>query len=201
MFKKTTTLPIWAVLMFSWVGLYACKNQKDDESTKTKEKKETQKQHSTKKKFNDYKEKAELSDAQLNIKKILDAASLFFSKEHVSQTGSILPPHFPKTVGLTPAETCCKKQTGQCRETDWSHPTWRALHFSIPQPHRFRYQFFSCGTKNNAHGMARAVAQPNCDGEFLIIEGSIGVENGKAIISPKRKVYRSKSLPKDTCSK
>jgi hypothetical protein len=105
---------------------------------------------------------------------------------------------FPESAPLTPPQPCCKQKNDKCRDSDWSHPTWKALDFEINEPHRFQYQLFSCGVGTKARLVARAISKPGCDGRYLVFERryQAGKMNPEA---RKLKIYRAEKLPQDTC--
>jgi len=72
---------------------------------------------------------------------------------------------FPASTAITPTRNCCTfGSKGLCEGTDWDTATWRALGFEVEGPHRFRYQFVSCGVDAGAVFSARAFADLDCDG-------------------------------------
>jgi hypothetical protein len=133
------------------------------------------------------------------------ARSYFREKKKRDRDGKTEVPRFPSSAPLTPSKLCCKHKGGKCRDASWNHPSWKALDFDVNRSHHFQYQFFSCGVGSKAHGIARAVAQPECDGRYLVFEQRITVDEK---LTPKTgeftpgnfKIYWTDKLPKDQCS-
>lgn len=102
------------------------------------------------------------------LARLVDGARAYYDSDWASATGDVLPKQFPQSVPLTPAMSPCEK--GDIRyPTDpalWDHPTWRALHFAVDQPHPYRYEFVA-GPKGFT---ARAHGDLDCDGVLSTFE-------------------------------
>jgi hypothetical protein len=71
-------------------------------------------------------------------------------------------------AGPTPALGACCEQGGQCAASPdtWRAPGWKALGFTIDDPHRFSYAY-----QPTADGaVLRAVGDVDCDGQPSIYE-------------------------------
>jgi prepilin-type N-terminal cleavage/methylation domain-containing protein len=122
-----------------------------------------------------YTRKARTSEARQNVRKIYDAAREYYMEPHyadvVGMTGAMTP-RFPagdfSTTGQHPS--CCiwnpASENPMCPPVAsvWETPRWRALKFSMSDPHYFVYlygawaadQYFNTG----AH------ADQDCDGAW-----------------------------------
>ncbi|MCD6498351.1 MAG: hypothetical protein J7M25_08665 [Deltaproteobacteria bacterium] len=114
--------------------------------------------------------KAMVSEARVSLRAISTAAETYFETKHMKRDGTPIPNQFPDTVGLTPPTPCCKQPDHVCKGGDWTDPTWMTMKFSIADPHYFQYEFASCGSGKNAKYVARAVADPLCNGKYLVVE-------------------------------
>jgi len=72
-------------------------------------------------------------------------------------------------AGPTPPLGACCKHGGQCGvdTTQWDAPTWRALKFTIDDPHRFSYAY---EPTPDGGAVLRAVGDVDCDGKPAVIE-------------------------------
>lgn len=73
-----------------------------------------------------------------------------------------------QAAGPTPAIGACCEQGGRCAvdTTQWTLPTWRALAFTIDDPHRFSYSYQPTQTG----AVLRAVGDVDCDGQPSVVE-------------------------------
>src|SRR5262245_8483949 len=74
------------------------------------------------------------------------------------------PAQLPRTpAGPTPAPGACCDQGGQCavEPNQWQTPGWKALAFSIDDPHRYSYSY---QPTPDGGGVFRAVGDVDCDG-------------------------------------
>ena len=132
-----------------------------------------------------YMRQAKTGEAPLNLKKIYDAAVVYFEEDHPGRRRLQRRKEFPRRVGLTPRRRCCRFKGGKCRNTNWSHKTWRALKFSIDDPHYFQYAFVSrrgSRTGVGAKFTARAQADLDCDGERSTYERAATVSSDLKIV-------------------
>ena len=84
-------------------------------------------------------------------------------ENHLLEHGALPPPAGP----TPPLGACCRpgNDDGKCAPDPalWDHPTWRALHFSIDDPHRYSYQVV---TEGGAIYAVRAYGDLDCDGAY-----------------------------------
>lgn len=119
--------------------------------------------------FLKYIKKAKTAEAPQQLEKLGNAARQYYIEEHqVGNNIAPLPPQFPATVAATPALSCCNYSGNKCRPDDleWNQATWRALKFSMDDPHYFRYRFVSSGISIDAEYTALAHADLDCDTEL-----------------------------------
>ena len=111
----------------------------------------------------DYQRESISTEAQMNIRRLFDSSVSYYDSDHATMTGQILPPQFPQSIPLTPAEIPC----GEPVEPDWdswSAATWEALNFAISDPHYYSYQYDSAGEGTAATFTASAFGDLDCDG-------------------------------------
>jgi|SoiMethySBSTD1v2_1073268.scaffolds.fasta_scaffold135777_2 type IV pilus assembly protein PilA len=124
--------------------------------------------------------KAKTSEAQVHIRKIFGASRTYIMEDHRTQAGAIIPGQFPETIAATPAANCCPNPGNKCPgdPTVWNDPTWMALHFSIDDPHYFRYEYESTGSSSPGAGSvftARAIGDLDCDNTSFSTFEMVGV--------------------------
>jgi hypothetical protein len=124
------------------------------------------------------------SEPKHNLKKLAEGAKGYFEKGAVvGRTGKVKKPQFPSTIPLFPATKCCKQKDKMCQPSAkggsfGKNPAMVALGFDIIDPHDYQYRIISSGTAQNAKFKIQAVADPGCNGKYLVfeIEGSAGNE-------------------------
>jgi prepilin-type N-terminal cleavage/methylation domain-containing protein len=106
--------------------------------------------------FIKYTHKAKTAEARQNLKKIYDGARQYYLEPHYSSVTNMqpVPPHFPDNMGGGDAVApvgfgapwpCCSYfipgTAEKCPLGDWweTTPHWRAIHFSISEPHYYTY--------------------------------------------------------------
>lgn len=72
---------------------------------------------------------------------------------------------FPATQAMTPPGRCCLTADGRCDPAwaFWETPTWRALDFAMPDPHRYNYEYESSGVLSDSIFTARGLGDLDCD--------------------------------------
>ncbi len=114
-----------------------------------------------------YIHKAKTAEAYQQLEKIYNAARIYYNDQRSAKRQvQPIPPQFPATVGITPAVSCCVGAQDKCapNQSLWTTPTWEQLHFSLDDPHYFRYQLLSSGSGGTAEFTVRAHADLDCDG-------------------------------------
>ena len=150
--------------------------------------------------FIKYVKRAKTAEAPFNLEKIYNAARVYYIDEHGPQASiGVRTRTFPDTVGPTPAINCCNNTSQRCEPdaSQWDDRSWRALHFSMDDPHYFRDVFTSTGSGTAASFFARAHADLDCDGELstFSMAGVVelaGTSAGTAAMSGTASVYRYK---------
>ena len=113
--------------------------------------------------------KAKTSEALVQIRKIYESSRTYILEDNSARgSASILKKQFPESEGMTPSGTCCATPSGKCLDTPgiWSSETWQALHFSLDDPHYYRYEYESTGSTaagTSSRFTARAIGDLNCD--------------------------------------
>ena len=106
----------------------------------------------------DYRRRAMGTEAQLQLKKIGQAAKVAYVENA----------RFPEAAApLTPATDCCAESFEGKRRcgpdpSRWSTPGWRALDFEMTEPHFFRYSYTP--SADGSSFTATAVGDLDCDG-------------------------------------
>ena len=109
--------------------------------------------------FMKYGKRAKSTEARVNLKKLYDGAFAQYGHAH----------ELPASTGVTPPlGSCCKGKDGLCapEAARWQTPAWKALRFSLDDPHRYSYEFKS----DKSSFVARAFGDLNCDGVYSTFE-------------------------------
>jgi type IV pilus assembly protein PilA len=127
--------------------------------------------------FMKYIKKSKTAEANQFLKKMSDAARTYYSTPGVvgaatSLTVAIVAKQFPVTVALTPGgDPCCAIAgaggTEKCDPsagTAWDNASWKALDFSMKDPHYYGYSFIGGGTGSAYTATARG--NLDCDAAF-----------------------------------
>ena len=127
---------------------------------------------------------AKFAEAHLHLRKLADAASVYFEEEHtLDSQGTTVQNILPASAGPFPAGKACELPGKRFAPANWSAApgakTWDALSFSISDPHLFRYSVETSGKGADAKFAARAEADPDCDGHPMMIELRARVVDGK----------------------
>jgi type IV pilus assembly protein PilA len=107
--------------------------------------------------FMQYIKRAKTAEAEGQVSRIYGAARAYYL--------AVVPMQFPDPVPMTPVESCCATG-GRClpNAAIWDTPTWKALYFSVDDPHYYRYAFYSEGVLETAKFLAYAYGDLDCDG-------------------------------------
>ncbi len=132
--------------------------------------------------FMKYIRRSKTTEATMNLRKIFDSSIAYYTEEHASRGGNILPRQFPTTVVSTPPGKACAGNTSQKilpTSNMWNSPTWQGLTFAVEDPFYFQYSYDAANTGNAAQFTARASGDLNCDALFSTFEriGTIDAEN------------------------
>jgi hypothetical protein len=95
-----------------------------------------------------YAKKSKTSEARQLVKKIYDGARAYYMDAHGA--AEPLPPQFPESVGPTPPLGTCCEEGGRCtpKQENWDSPSWKAVQFSLSEPHYYSYEIQSAGQKS-----------------------------------------------------
>jgi len=150
--------------------------------------------------FIKYIQKAKTAEAPYNLEKIYNSARVYYIDDQAQAKIGVVARTFPASVGPTPTVNCCANPSKRC-EPDaslWMDESWRALNFSMDDPHYFRYAFTSTGSGTGASFIARAHADLDCDGDLSTFSMAgvaqfAGTSSGSAAMSGTAAVYRHKA--------
>jgi type IV pilus assembly protein PilA len=125
-----------------------------------------------------YVKRSKTTEATQNLGAMYRGAVSYFEAEHATRgvDSTILAKQFPSTVAQTPAAgtpfPCCAGGAQKCLPvaTAWDNESWKALSFSISDPHYYAYQFDGTGTGTTSGFTARALGDLDCDGILATFE-------------------------------
>ena len=137
--------------------------------------------------FMRYIKKAKTAEVSQQLDKIATGARTYYLDEQGSGNLAPVAVQFPDSEALTPvaADNCCNKCTPAA--THWETASWRALQFSVDDPHYYRYEFVSAGSGASASFTARAFGDLDCDntlstyeryGQVLYLGNDLTVQSG-----------------------
>jgi type IV pilus assembly protein PilA len=123
--------------------------------------------------FMKYIKKSKTTEASQFVKKIYDGARVYYMDNNTKR-GAInpQPSQFPAEVGAWTAEAGCCANGGdneKCapQSAQWDTPSWKALKFSVDDPHYYAYNYLSpqvSGDGANYTSLARG--DLDCDDTF-----------------------------------
>jgi len=118
--------------------------------------------------FMKYIRKSKTTEARDHLRRSYEQARVYYFETFGARNaGGFVRHQFPATVQMTPVSTCCQADgSNKCppNAAQWSDPTWVALHFSLDDPHYYRYEFISSGAGTQAEFTTRASGDLDCDG-------------------------------------
>lgn len=120
--------------------------------------------------FKDYIRRSKASEARESLHKIFMGAKAYYEEDRVNAMGAVLPPQIPASAGSFPAGSACDHPNKKYPAQAWTHPSWKALLFSLDDPHYFRYTFLSEGSGEKSSFTARAEADLDCNGKWTTFE-------------------------------
>jgi len=126
--------------------------------------------------FMKYIAKAKTTEARGQLEKMYNAARVYYLEQFGARAIIVISPQFPESEGPNPLASCCAggQQRCQPRQDLWTAPTWKALQFSMDDPHYYRYEFVrTTGTGPSGSGeefTARALGDLDCDGLLSTFE-------------------------------
>lgn len=116
--------------------------------------------------FGKYMAKSKASEAQLNLRKLLNGARAYYlntPSPGIEPIPNQLPG--PKAGPTPPLGECCNSG-GKCAPSaeQWTDPVWIALMFSVDNPHYYSYEFTTDDKRQSF--TARAIGDLDCDGQY-----------------------------------
>lgn len=82
-----------------------------------------------------------------NLRSLYDSSVVYYDSQDVH------PGQFPESVAPTPPLSALH-DGATVDSASWAQPTWQALRFEVPEPHRYAYSYHSEGTRREARFMA-----------------------------------------------
>jgi hypothetical protein len=123
-------------------------------------------------------EESKTAEARQFVKKLYDGARVYYmDRTYDRHSIQPMPPQFPTpSVGPTPPLGECCAQGGKCEPMagQWDNDTWRALYFSVDDPHYYSYEYIV--PNEHAAYTVRAYGDLDCDGNYSTFE-MMGVIN------------------------
>ncbi len=120
-----------------------------------------------------YVRRSKTVEATMNLRALSDSGSAYL----VSHKG-----RFPRSTPWTPERLCCSNTAGKClpEAHAWDAPTWKALNFSINEPHYYQYRVVLEGKGKKAVLGLEARGDLDCDGKFSLYRRELRLdEQGK----------------------
>jgi hypothetical protein len=155
---RTVTL-VAIVVMTSVLALWGCDKDNGGESG------ETEAASGRLPPEPNYYETAHLSPQERldrDMRGMYDGTVAYFLEERTSADGGVTH-MMPGSAPLTPATVPCGEAVA-VESVDWSHPTWRAIHFPPDHPFRYSFEYTSQGTGEGASFRITAYGDLDCDG-------------------------------------
>ena len=116
--------------------------------------------------FMRYVYKAKSTEATQSLRRLYEGSRAYYM-DIGAQRGTVgaLSLQFPVTEAITPAISCCASTGRKCAPDPvlWNSDTWTALHFDMPDPHYYRYEYVASGIDTVAQFTARAIGDLDCD--------------------------------------
>lgn len=105
--------------------------------------------------------KAKAAEAPMMLRKLVDAATTYFTVDHANAAGQNLTPQFPESTGWYPARlpVGAKVMPAADEPAAGDEETWNQLRFSINEPVQFRYRFTRTGVGRTSRADIAAEAQ------------------------------------------
>jgi type IV pilus assembly protein PilA len=128
--------------------------------------------------FVGYQRRAKAAEASVELRRLYQSAA-----EHVAENGSLPAESSPMTP---PAGSCCAGPDHRCAPdpTLWEGGPWRALKFSMDDPHDYSYQYEVAADGKSF--TVRAAGDLDCDGTYSSFElkGSLGADGAISLAQP-----------------
>jgi type IV pilus assembly protein PilA len=129
--------------------------------------------------FMKYVRRSKTVEATMNLRKLADAA--------VARANGKKKPRLVASTDWTPAAPCCPQTKGMCQPDAqaWSAPAWKALDFSIAEPHYYQYRIVTSGKGAKQTMAIEARGDLDCDGKFSLYQRTISIgADGNAATGP-----------------
>ena len=110
--------------------------------------------------FTKYLRRAKTVEATSNVRAMASGAIVYYEAHRKAG-------RFPPSTSWTPGAACCGQSGDKCAPASgaFSAAGWKALGFSVDEPHYYQYRFTSQGRGKHAHFVAEARGDLDCDGQ------------------------------------
>ena len=144
--------------------------------------------------FMRYMMKAKSTEAVQSIRRLYEGSRAYYM-DIGAQRGTVgmLQSQFPISEAVTPAASCCASPGHKCAPDPlvWNSATWTSLHFDMPDPHYYRYEYQSAGLDNAATFTARAIGDLDCDTLLATFEMTAHATSAGRDISGSAGIYKN----------
>jgi Tfp pilus assembly major pilin PilA len=123
-----------------------------------------------------YVRRSKTVEAMTNLRRLSDSAAAYLTSHKA---------RFPKSTTWTPERLCCGGDAGKCQPDAhaWDAPTWKALDFSINEPHYYQYRVVVEGKGKSTVLAIEARGDLDCDGKFSLFRREVRLdEQGRAYV-------------------
>ena len=144
--------------------------------------------------FMRYVAKSKTTEATQSLRRLYEGSRSYYMDIGAARgTTGALALQFPLTEVVTPAASCCLSVGRKCppNPTVWDSSTWDALHFDLPDPHYYRYEYSSSGTDTDATFTARAIGDLDCDGNLSTFEMTAHANSAGHDITGSAGIYKN----------
>ena len=134
--------------------------------------------------FTKYVRRSKTVEATMNVRRLADSAVAYY-EEGRTRKGVFA---WPKSTDWTPARGCCGQPGDRCAVDThaWDQPMFRALAFSVDDPHSYQYRVTAEGRGKKARLVVEARGDLDCDGHFSSYRRVVTLDGdgGAARITP-----------------
>ncbi len=166
------------------VALAACsdKTEKTEKTEKSPEEKAAEEKAA--------RTKVIASEADMNLTKIFAGSIAYYQKDFVARgVTAMIDKQFPVSAEAPSdwkAKVCPEKGKPAKKYVPdgdtWSADTWQRLDFAIADPFYNRYVYVTEGTFARSKGSIKAISDPNCDGNEVVVELKFKVNGENEVV-------------------
>jgi type IV pilus assembly protein PilA len=147
--------------------------------------------------FMRYVAKSKSTEAVMSLRRLYEGSRSYYMDIGTARgTDGALPLAFPVTEVVTPAASCCANVGHKCAPNPavWDSSTWNSLHFDMPDPHYYRYEYASSGTETDATFTARAIGDLDCDGILSTFEMTAHANSAGRDVTGSAGIYKNNEI-------